>query len=79
MLQSVGAELLFLYDVGSGEMIKASLLQKVHCIDIVRNNAHKAFVMGELKAFVKERGLVNLTSYAPKRPPELIRFEQKHD
>ena len=65
-----------LFNAGSGEMIKASLLSQIYSVAICRNNAHKKMVWDNLSAFVRSMGLVNLTFDAPTKPVELVEFDK---
>ena len=68
-------DVLIIFDVGAGEMIKASLAQRVVCVGIVPNKAHKEFVMQELRRFVLQMNLANVVDGCPAKPVMLTRFE----
>ena len=65
MISVFEAQVMFAFDVGSGEILKAVLAEKTHGIGVCKNVAHKTFVMDTLKEFVKTRGLVNMVADAP--------------
>ena len=69
-------EVLVLFDVGSGEMIKAALSQRVLTVGIVANKAHKELIMPGLRQFVQANNLVNIADGAPSKPQALIAFEK---
>ena len=66
-----------LFNAGSGEMIKASLMMHSYAVAICRNNAHKKMVLENLTAFVKSNGIVNLATDAPTKPADLVEFEKQ--
>jgi len=75
--QVFGAEVLMLFNAGSGEMIKAALVQQIYAVAICANNAHKNVVLENLMAFVKLKGMVNLATDAPTKPADLVAFEKQ--
>ena len=70
------AQVLILLDVGSGEMLKAVLAQNALAVCVCASATHKTFVMTCLRDFVKTRGLVNTMDKAPKKPDDVIAYEQ---
>ena len=66
-----------LFNTGSGEMIKASLMMQVYSIAICRNKAHKKIVLENLTAFVQSKGIANLATDAPTKPADLVEFEKQ--
>jgi len=69
-------DIIFVFDVGAGELMKAALSQRVLAVGVVRNSAHKMMVMGILKDYVKGLNLVNFGEGAPAKPSALVSFEQ---
>ena len=71
-------EVIVIFDVGAGEMMKAALAQRILSIGTVPNRAHKDFVMGILRKFISTMNLVNLASELPKKTSAMIKFEIKN-
>ena len=71
-------ELIVVFDVGAGELIKAALAQRILSIATVPNRAHKDFVMEILRKFVASVNLVNLAIDLPTKTPAMIKFENQN-
>ena len=71
-------EVIVIFDVGAGEMMKAALAQRILSIGTVPNRAHKDFVMDILRKFISTMNLVNLASELPKKTSAMIKFETKN-
>ena len=75
LINVFGPEVLTLFDVGAGELMKATLAQRVLCVGIVHNKAHKDMVMEVLRKLVQAVSLVNVMVGCPTKPLPMIRFE----
>ena len=71
-------DVLILFDVGAGELMKAALSQRVLSVGIVPNKAHKEMLMNILRKFVEGMNLVNLADGCPTKSPTMIKFETDH-
>ena len=71
-------DVVILFDVGAGDMMKATLAQRVLIVGIVPNKAHRDVVMDVLRKYVEGLNLVNLADGAPSKPMAMIKFETQH-
>ena len=78
LLNVFAPQVLILFDCGAGEMMKAALSQRVLCVGIVPNKAHKELLMNILRKFVEGMNLVNLKDNCPTKPLAMIKFEADH-
>ena len=69
--------MLIIFNIGTGEMIKAALVPQVCAVAICANLAHKKMVLENMMAFLKSKGLVNLAAGAPTKSADLVAFEQR--
>ena len=77
MISVFEAQVLILFDVGAGEMLKSVMAANVFGVGICVNAAHKALVLTNLRDFVKTRNLVNLNTNAPQKPADVKKYEEK--
>ena len=66
-----------IFNTGTGEMLKASLLMQVYSVAICKNTAHKKLVMDNLMDFAKTKWLVNLAADSPTKSADLVAFEKR--
>ena len=71
-------DVVILFDVGAGELMKAALAQRVLIVGIVPNKAHRDVVIEVLRKFVDGLNLVNLADGAPSKPAQMIKFETQY-
>ena len=78
LINVFGPDVVIIFDVGAGEMMKAALVMRILSIAIVPNKAHKEFVLEILRKFVAAMNLVNLNSDLPTKTAAMLKFEATH-
>ena len=71
-------DVVILFDVGAGELMKSALSQRVLCVGVVPNKAHKEMVMDVLRKFLDGLNLVNLMDGCPTKTLAMIKFEAQN-
>ena len=77
LIEVFNPDVVILFDCGAGEMLKATLAQRVVSVGIVPNKTHKDLLMGVLRKFVEAMNLVNMMD-GPTKPLPMIKFEADH-
>ena len=75
MIDVWGVKLAIFLQVGSGECLFASLLERTKCVGIFKSAAHKQIVWARLFDLVKNARLATIT--LPEKPAEITQWEAR--